>query len=497
MSVNPNELTPRQAWMPLPRNQWTEQNARHLLRRIGFSAMPNEVNNAMKRGLHKTVEHYFAKTRPFEIPYRIQRNITEAPKIQKKIRATKDEDEKRQLRREQRMLSDSAYQDFAIKWLQFAREPENSPQEKYMMFLQDIFVVGRSKVRATGYLFQHQNLMRREGFGRYPELAKSVSRSPAMIQYLDLNRSSKQAPNENFARELFELFTLGEGNYSEKDIKEAARSFTGYRYRGGSYYFDKNAYDDGAKTVFGQTGLWNGDEVIDIVYDQPAAATFVPKEFIRYYLSEQPLPEAYVQHLADLWRSKGYDMRFLIETVFNSQVFYEPQYRGNMIKSPIHYYIGLCQDLNLDVAPFPSKILPGLRGMGQIFQDPPNVRGWVGGKHWINTSTLAARRQVAQALFTKINEEKLNADEYVELQAARADGRDAITVTEDRLSGLKEESPEFIAEHFCRYFLPNPTSTKFQKTLAKYLAKKTSKDYLTGIKEVTIAILQSPQYQLS
>ncbi|WOO40017.1 DUF1800 domain-containing protein [Rubellicoccus peritrichatus] len=496
MSVNPNDLTPRQAWMPLSQSAWTEENARHLLRRIGFSAMPNEVENAMKRGLPMTVEHYFGKTHPFEIPYRLQRLVAEAPKIQQKIRKSKDEEEKRELRREQRMMSDSAYQDFAIKWLQFAREPENSPQEKYIMFLQDVFVVARSKVRATGYLFQHQNLMRREGFGRYSELVKSVSRSPAMIQYLDLNRSSKKAPNENFARELFELFTLGEGNYTEKDIKEAARAFTGYRFRGGDYRFDKNAYDSGTKTVFGQTGLWNGDEIIDIVYQQPAAGTFVPKEFLRFYLSEQPLPEPYIERLADLWRNKGYDMRFLIETVFNSRIFYQPQYRGNLIKSPIHYYVGLCQDLNLDIAPFPSKVLSGLRGMGQIFQDPPNVRGWVGGKHWINTTTIAARRQVAQALFTKINEENLNADEYVDLQAARANGRDAFVVTEDRLSGLTEESPEFIAEHFSRYFLPNPTGKRFQRTLTDYL-KKSKKNYLSGIKDVAIAVLQSPQYQLS
>ncbi len=450
----------------------------------------------MQRGLHGTIEYYFGKTRPFPIPHRVQREVTELPKLRQEIRTAKDEEKRRMLRRDERTLSSSSYQDFAISWLSFAREQENSPQEKYVMFLQDIFVVSREKIKPAAYLYQHQNLLRREGFGAYPDLTKSVSRSPAMINYLDLHRSSKKSPNENFARELFELFTLGEGNYTEQDIKQAARAFTGYRARGSRFIFDKNAFDGTPKTVFGRTGNWNGDQVIDIVYDQPAAATFVPREFLKFYLAEEPLPEPYLEQLGRLWASKGYDMHFLIETVFTSRMFYQPEYQGNLIKSPIHYYIGLCQDLRLDVIPFPTRVLGSLRGMGQVFQTPPNVRGWVGGKHWINTTTLAARRQLAQTLFNPIDEEKLNADDFVELQAARAEDRADFVVTEERLSGLQDKSPEYISEHFCRYFLPASPPDAFRDTLARYLKSK-EKDYVEGIKEITVAVLQSPQYQLS
>jgi len=365
------------------------------------------------------------------------------------------------------------------------------------MFLQDIFVVARSKVKATGYLFQHQNLLRRMAYGRFPELAKAVSRSPAMIQYLDLDRSTKSAPNENFARELFELFTLGEGNYTENDIKQAARAFTGYRYRGGDFYFDAKVYDDGPKTVFGKTGHWNGDEVIDLALQQPAGATFVPRELLKFYLAEDALPEPYIEQLGSIWRSKGFDMRLLIETVFASRIFYQRQYRGNLIKSPIHYYIGICQDLNLDVSPFPTKLLSAFRGMGQVIQDPPNVRGWVGGKHWINTTTLAARRQVAQSVFRPINEKNLNADEFIALQVAQTEGRAEFSVTDERLKGLAGESPEFIAGHFCRYFLPGDVSPDYINALAAYLRARRGNNYTKAIRDVAVAVLQSPQYQLS
>lgn len=483
--------------MPLSPRQWSEAHAKHLLRRIGFSATPGTVKEAMQRGLDGTLEHYFGTLRPMLIPEKVKLEVAETPKLKRKIRQTQDPEIRRQLQREIRMLDINSYQDFGISWLTFARQQDNSPQEKYIMFLQDIFVVGRGKVRANAFLFQHQNMLRKVGYGTYPEIAKAVSRSPAMIQYLDLHRSTRQSPNENFARELFELFTLGEGNYTEKDIKEAARAFTGYRFKGGEFHFYENAYDTDPKTVFGRTGHWNGDEVIDIVYEQSAAATFVPREFIKFYVTEDALDEPYIQQLGKQWAENGFDMHYLIETVFRSQLFYQPEYRGNLIKSPIHYYLGLCQDLRLDVAPFPNRIFGALRGMGQVFQRPPNVRGWVGGKHWINTSTLSARRQVAQVFFKPINEKNLNADDYVELQAARAEGRAEFVVTDERLSGLADKSPSFIAEHFCGYFLPAEPPPAFRDTLVQFLESRRGKDYIEGIQDVTIAILQSPHYQLS
>lgn len=481
--------------MPIHPRAWSEADARHLLRRIGFSSTPAALTQATALGLQGTLKAAYGAVRPMPVPTRVQYHVSETPNLRQQRNASEDDEERRQIDRQIRQINESAYQDFAIRWLQFARQPENSAQEKYVMFLQNLFVVGRNKVNPTGFLFQHQELIRDNAYASYPDLVKVVSRSPAMIQYLDLNRSHRRAPNENFARELFELFTLGEGNYTERDIKEAARAFTGYRNRGGDYHFERGAYDPDPKTVFGRTGPWNGDQVIDLVYEQPAASTFVPREFLRFYVTDDPLPDLFVEQLGTLWRQQNFSMRALIEIVFTSRLFYAPELRGNLIKSPIHYYIGLCQDLNLDVAPFPARVLPSLRNMGQMFQNPPNVRGWVGGKHWINTTTLAARRQLAHTFFTPIREDRLNADDLASLQQARTEGRDALLVTDERLGGLSGQTPDFIARHLCRYFLPVEPSEAYIQSLIQYLESHQS-DTPEAIRTIVIAMLQSPPYQL-
>ncbi|MEM9227094.1 MAG: DUF1800 family protein, partial [Verrucomicrobiota bacterium] len=318
---------------------------------------------------------------------------------------------------------------------------------------------------------------------------------PAMIRYLNLDRSSKKAPNENFARELFELFTLGEGNYSEADIKEAARAFTGYRLGQGEFRFAPYNHDNGLKSVFGQTGHFSGDQVIDIVFQQRAAESFIPRELVRFYLTEESLPEPFVRDLGRAWKKKSYDMAYLLKKFFGSKLFYAPEFRANMIKSPVQYYIGLCQDLKLDVAPFPGQVLGSLRSMGQEFSNPPNVRGWVGGKQWINATTLAARRQLAKRLFSPINEKSLNADDYVELEAARAAGRAEFVITDERLANIANKDPEFIVNHFCSYFLAEPPTSVFREKLVQFL--KTSKKSSTDrVETVLLVILQSPQYQL-
>ena len=267
------------------------------------------------------------------------------------------------------------------------------------MFLQDVLVVGLPKTRNPYWLYLHQSLLRENINSNFDTLCKAVSRSPAMIKYLDLQQNRKGHPNENFARELFELFILGEGNYTEKDIKEAARAFTGYKIRNNEFFFNRRQFDDGSKIVFNRKGQWNGDDVIDLALDQSAARTFLPNEFLHFYLStDVTLEDSYLKSLGNIWRRNHFNLSSLIKTVFKSRIFFHSQFRGNLIKSPTHFYFGLLQDLNLDVAPFPTFTLNALRNMGQPFFAPPNVRGWVGGENWINASTLAARRQFIERL---------------------------------------------------------------------------------------------------
>ncbi|WP_269538877.1 DUF1800 domain-containing protein [Cerasicoccus fimbriatus] len=499
MSLVIGHQSPRQAWQPLSPDKWDTDSAAHLLRRMGFSARPADVQQALNDGLQATVRDAF-KGREFPVPTKTWEADLKVKYLRRSMR-NQDEETRREIQREIRKAERDAFSEFAMAWMEFARQPENSAQEKYVLFLESVFVVSYEKVKDAGRLYDHQNILRREGFDSYRDLAKTVSRSPAMIHYLDLNRSTKQAPNENFARELMELFTLGQGNYTENDIKQAARSFTGYGYRESDYYFaefnfNPHAYDNGVKTVFGQTGRWNGDEVIEMIFEQPGAKLFLPRELCLFYLSETPIPDEYLQPLGDEWARRDFDQRWLLETVFTSELFFDPQFRGELIKSPIHYYLGLCQDINLDVFPVPERVEQQLRGMGQQFQNPPNVRGWLGGKHWITSSTLSARQQLVRNLLYPPNIKRLNADEKMRIEEAVADGKGPFFVDDERLEPLlNKDSPDMI-NHLCRYFLPRDPTDEFKQQLVSHIKVPVSQR-TERVREALLALLQSPAYQLS
>ena len=495
MSTEYRDLSPGRAWSPLPKSQWGIVNACHLLRRIGFSATPKEVERAVDRGLGATLEYYFGKTLKMPMPDSVRKY---GEKSLREFRSMRNlpEDERRPRRRQLRQEGNAVFLDYGIKWLMHARQLRYAPYEKLVTFLQDVFVVGLPKVRHPYLLYRHQNLLREQATGEFGRLCRDVSRSPAMIQYLDLKRSRKGMPNENFARELFELFMLGEGNYTEKDIKEAARAFTGYKTDGADFRFAYRQHDDGYKTVFGDRGRHSGDDVIALTLKQPAAATFLPGEFLRYYLSSEiALDPPYVEELGENWRRHKFSIGYLVERVFSSRLFYHPQFRGNMIKSPVQYYIGLLQDLDLDVAPFPRVMLNGLRNMGQPFFAPPNVRGWQGGKLWINSSTLAARRRIVESIFSSMNEENLNADDYAELMVARLEDRAQLTVDRKRLNQVAQMDDAALLKHIATYIVTEQTGPEFTDSLRSYL--RNGKDERRhSVENLLLSVLLSPHYNL-
>jgi len=489
------ELSPAQAWAPLPKSQWNKVLAAHFLRRAGFSASPSEVKRVVLDGLPATINRMFREPIKMPIPPKIQKFEEENAAVYRRRKNSSDED-RRILKKQLRQKGNEAYLDYGIQWLIHARNPANSPYEKWVLFLQDVFVVGLPKVRNPCFLFRHQAILRNYATRNFDQLCKAVSQSPAMIQYLDLQRNIKGKPNENFARELFELFMLGEGNYSEQDIKEAARAFTGYKTDGTGYRFVSGKHDFGRKVIFGNKGNYSGNDVIDLALKQPAVRTFFPAECLRYYLSSEVVLEPqYLIRLGEIWRGSGFNLGSLISTVFGSRIFYHPKFRGNLIKSPIQFYIGMLQDLNLDVAPFPKATLNALRNMGQTFYAPPNVRGWVGGRLWINSSTLSARHQSVDFVLRKINEDNLNADEYAELMIARMEGRGSLTVSRAQLDRVADMSVEKMIDHLTRLLFANPVSPEYRQTLVNFLNDGERRS-ISRVRELIIALLQSSQYQV-
>lgn len=496
MGQSPKPLSATEAWQPLPAAEWNEAAARHLLQRIGFSATPAEFARVLAEGPAASLERYFARMPTLPKPRMVAELEGDYDEMGRRLSSGSPE-EKRMAQQEARERSREALFDFTIKWLTLASRPENSPAEKWLLFLSDVWVVGVEKVKNAALIYQHQAILRQFALGSAANLAKAVSRSPAMVVYLDLQQSRQEAPNENFARELFELFTLGEGNYTEADIKQAARAFTGYRQRQGDFAFVQRQHDNGRKTVFGQSGDFTGDDVIDLVFRQKAAGTFLPKEMVRFYLGEAPLPVEQTDALGAWWAGEKYDLRKLAVKFFASRAFFTPAYRDGYIKSPIQFYLGLMQDLDLSVAPLPRQLIGSLRSMGQMPFDPPNVRGWVHGRSWINSATLSARRQLITALLSPLNEDNLNGDERIELAAAYADGITNFTLDEGRLAEWAKQPPASRARELVKRYVPDLAGTELERQVATFLERSAQHSQAPAATRAALAtLLESPNYQL-
>jgi hypothetical protein len=489
-------LSPAEAWQPLPTSDWNEAAARHLLNRIGWTAGRHETARVLQDGATATLRRFFGRMPEFPAPPAIARLAEEAPELRRDL-LRGSEMERRQARREARERHREALAEMTIQWLQHAARLEHAPAEKWLLFLQDVWVVGIEKVRNAALIHQHQDLLRRGALASYRDMAKAMSRSPAMVVYLDLQQSRADAPNENFARELFELFTLGEGNYTERDIKEAARAFTGYRQNLGKFAFARRQHDAGPKTVFGRTGRFDGDGVIDLVFRQPAAATFLPREMAKFYLSETPLPDEYLAPLGEWWAQQDFQLDRLLAAFFSSRLFYAPEFRGNFIKSPLQFYLGLMQDLEVVPAPLPRRVIGALRQMGQMPFNPPNVRGWIGGRNWINSATLATRRAVVSALLNPLNEELLNGDEKAALRAAGGDLR-RYTLAPVRVDAWAQLSAAEAARALLEFALPARASdANLCAQLAQFLAttEGTNREQ-RALRAALGTLLESPDYQL-
>jgi hypothetical protein len=221
--------------------------------------------------------------------------------------------------------------------------------------------------------------------------------------WLDLVQSHKNQPNENFARELLELFTLGEGHYTENDVKESARAFTGYRIdpRTESFRFAANQHDPTLKTFLEKTGRWDGDQIIDIILTQPACARFLVTKLWKYFAYENPPPEL-VEALASQFRTANYELRPLLETILTAEEFYGERAINSQIKSPVRLVIQGSRTVGLPVLEG-EYLRTVFRRLGQVPLYPPNVKGWEGGKSWINTATLSARYELARQLVEGVN----------------------------------------------------------------------------------------------
>jgi uncharacterized protein (DUF1800 family) len=377
---------------PLSPSRWDYTTAAHLLNRAGFGGPPGEIEKLVALGHERAVDYLvdfekFPDATPD--PEWAHPDPTRAEK--RRTARTATPEVRQQMQKEERQMDQQRMLELRGLWLQRMARGPRPFQEKMTLFWHGHFATSFEKVRDAYYMWRQNELFRRLATGNWLELLTEAGKDPAMLVWLDQAQSKKDHPNENFAREVMELFALGEGHYTEKDIAEAARALTGWSLdpEQQKFVWRPFIHDNGEKTVLGRTGYLNGDDFLAQIVAQPQAALFITAKLWNFFAGEMPSPELNTA-LADFFRRSGNNFKPLMRVMFSVEEFYSPSVVRNEIKSPVQWLIGSVRMLECELPP-PLVSTNLLRGLGQDIFAPPNVKGWDGGIAWITTNNLIAR----------------------------------------------------------------------------------------------------------
>ena len=352
------------------------RNLAHLLRRTGFGARPSEWTAYAKLGLAGTT-HQLLHPEAVPDPF---------PALIQDIQGD---------------YVDFDNLDSIKKWWLYRMSHTPRPlEEKMTLFWHGHFATANYKVDNPRWMWQQNETLRSHALGSFRTMLQAVSRDPAMLVWLDGVDNSKGKPNENYGRELMELFTLGVGGgYTEADVKEAARSFTGWRFSRDTMQFEfhPEQHDDGVKTFLGQTGNFSGDDILDILARHPSTANFICTKLFKFYVHETPSP-ADIAPLTKTYFNSGYDIRSVMTAMLTAPSFYSNAAVHSKIKSPTEYIVTALRTVDAPFSAANNTLLGSGRTMGQELFNPPNVKGWSGGKNWMNTMTLITRANFAGGL---------------------------------------------------------------------------------------------------
>jgi uncharacterized protein (DUF1800 family) len=355
--------------------------------------------------------------------------------------------------------------------------------------------------------------LRKHALGKFGPMLAGISRDPAMLIWLDSNQNVKGQANENYAREVMELFSLGVGNYTETDVREAARSFTGWHsnYSGSEFEFHAAQHDAGPKTLLRQTGNWNGDDVQRILLEQPACARFLVRKLYRFYVSETDPPAPLLEPLAERLRSHDYDIADLVKTMLGSRLFFSKHAYRQRVKSPVEFVLGAVR-ANLLGPVSPNALVAALEAMGQPLFAPPNVKGWTGGRHWLNHATILARQNFAERVamgtlaatpdrrnqFVQVVPEPPDAPGQPPKSQPLPDpppAMDCLTFIRKAKASTPIESVARLAEHLLDGELTPKTRARLESFASE--AKPSGKELDRRIRETAHAMMCLPEYQLA
>ncbi len=387
---------------------WDEDSARHILARTLFGYNKQDVEFALSITLDEFVDNHLLSDSP------------SPPQPGIWVNDPTDENTTEHTR------------ELIYWWYNLMVTQGYSLRERMVLFWHNHFVSEVTKVYLPQRMYWQNKLFRDYSMGNVIDLTKAVTLDPAMLIYLDGIRNRKGAPNENYARELMELFTLGIGNYTEQDVQEGARALTGWRVDGLTPYFTVDRFDEGTKTFLGQTGNFNHNDVVDIIFTQPAAATFLCRELYNEFMHVAH-DEDSIATMAQLLRDNNFNLKPVLSTLLKSVLFHTDEVRGAKIKSPVEMLIGVMRQFNVTTPDY-VYLRQVAAQIKQELLSPPNVSGWDGDKVWINTTSLPARNIFTDAV---VNGRKPNGDDLtfqlnlVEYARTFSNPEDAIQLIND------------------------------------------------------------------
>jgi uncharacterized protein (DUF1800 family) len=509
-------------------DEWTVFEAAHLLRRAGFGGSPDEIKSLHALGRHRAVESLLVPAEPadaFPLPAWASRERAVADmrerlqQFQETRRATRDmtAEQAERFRRQSQQKAQQENRRHGLEgqgwWFRRMLKTQAPLREKMVLFWHDHFATSIQKVKQPVLMMIQNELFRKHATGSFKELTHAILKDPAMMLYLDTQTSKKGRPNENFAREVMELFTLGEGNYSEQDIKEAARAFTGYQLNrfNGTVVHEPRQWDSGEKTIFGKTGKFDGDGVIDLIFEQSAASELIPRKLWEFFVAENP-PKEGIDALSKSFREADFQIEPLLREIFRSRAFYSEEVIRNQIKSPIQFLVQMLKELELADPP-QAYTINAQQQLGQVLFMPPNVAGWDWGKAWINTNTLLTRYNVA-GFITKGSQEaaKDAPGENEPMMDMQMDRRErlragAMQMAERNWAGPDfekiaprslREDPEKLVDALAFRFFQAPLGKKERGAFVEYAISKKGAIFTNKeAGELCHLMLSTPHYQLA
>lgn len=371
-----SDLTPQTAWLPFEptAGDWDIAKVAHFYRRAGFGATVARLQSGVELTPAELTETLFSQAESPEESATFDR-------LAKSSVPTNNADS------------------LSASWLYRMLKTPDVLREKMALFWHGHFATSNEKVQDTKLMLQQNQLIRQHATGDFKQLVHGIAKDPAMLIYLDSESNRKSHPNENFARELMELFVLGEGNYTEADVRELARCFTGWELRRGRFRFNRYQCDQGEKKVLGSRGKLTGEQGVDVVLNHEAGPKFIARKLVKFFVCDEPeLDDAIIAPLAKQLRDADWDVAPVLKTIFNSRLFYSSMAIARKVRSPIELAVGLLR--SLDATCNTVALSTAMRQVGQGLFHPPNVKGWDGGRTWVNSSTLLGRANLVRDLMS-------------------------------------------------------------------------------------------------